>query len=185
MHQASERISTVRYANPTQEAALHPCAIRLRAVDFSVNLSHALQAEAERAALGAGDCELDLLEPDLGPPAAPCGDLSPDSPPTSESEPRPFHPSFVKVGPGKKNADKARRKGHRFIAKQQQPGRPRSSLSKKHAKPLHIKVDYDARSMPAAKGAFVSLRPKVRTEKEWTLDELLAAGFDEIKWDGW
>ncbi|KAG6379540.1 hypothetical protein JVT61DRAFT_10039 [Boletus reticuloceps] len=96
----------------------------------------------------------------------------------------PILPSTIRSGSGKKNADKARRQHKRQVAKKEQPGRPRSSFSKKCAKLPSIKVGYNVASPRTANGAFVSLLPKERSGREWSLDELIHRGFKEVKWDG-
>ena len=61
---------------------------------------------------------------------------------------------------------------------------PHSSSSKKFTKMSSITVDYDAVDLPAAKGAFVSLRQQCKANHEWALEELVDRGFKVITWDG-
>ena len=59
---------------------------------------------------------------------------------------------------GKQAVDKIRRQTKRALLQAQYTMIPRSSSSKKFTKMSSIMVDYDAVDLPAAKGAFVSLR---------------------------
>jgi hypothetical protein len=65
-------------------------------------------------------------------------------------------------------------------------GKVRSSLSKKWMQPHAIHVNWSAKLLPAAKGAFVGVRYHPHNQsKPWTLQELQEQGFRVIKWDGW
>jgi len=89
-----------------------------------------------------------------------------------------------KGGVGKKLADKAHRQAKCTAVKSTQPGQSCPSLFKKHPKPHAISVDFNAKSLSAAKGASVSLCQKSCSAKEWTLQELVDEGLKVVKWDG-
>jgi len=122
----------------------------------------ALTQDYDHAAPGAGDCEggsLNSTAP-FPPPLDDASAPAPLHPPSSHPNP------LQRKGGGKKGADKARRQIKRAAAKLTQPGRPRPSLSKRYPKPHAIPVDFNADSLPAAKGAFVNLWQKHCSAKE-------------------
>lgn len=101
--------------------------------------------------------------------------------------PDPFMPntdSPAQLPSGKKAADKLRRQKKRLERRAQYPSTPRFSNSKKYKHLEPIAVDFNARELAAAKGAFVSLRQRCSTSREWTLDELVASGLKVVEWDG-
>jgi len=150
------------------------------------SIETALTQEYDHAASGAGDCEGATLDttPPLLPPLSDTIAPRPSQSPSTHKNPS-GSKAFQRKGGAKKDADKARRQIKRAAVKLTQPGRPRPSLSKKHPKPGAIPVYFNANSLPAAKGAFVSLRQKTSSGKECTLQELVDEGLKVVEWDGW
>ena len=77
------------------------------------------------------------------------------------------------------------RRARQAEKKKNQPGIPRSSLSKKHAKPQDVPVHFNANNLQTAKGALVSQRQACKEPKKYTLEELVIEEFRVIDWDGW
>ncbi|KIJ69920.1 hypothetical protein HYDPIDRAFT_142656, partial [Hydnomerulius pinastri MD-312] len=154
--------------------------IQVQSFRLEPAMAQSIQREAEHAASGAGDCEGSLLDnsatlpPGFSAPTAsqPSFDLKPP-----QAVPHPIHER-------KKISDKIRRGSKRAKARKEQPGRPRSSQSKKYARPLSIVVNFNALKLATARGGFVSRRQRCERPGGWTLDELASKGFKVIEWDG-
>lgn len=143
-------------------------AIRLQAVQLERYIDDALQQEANHVVAGTSDYDGGSL----------------DSPHESPVDPAPASDPSGHRPSSKKEADKLRRKRIRAQQRAKYPGIPRPSLSKKHQAVGAISVDFNANDLPAAKGAFVSLRQRCDTSHEPTLDELVGCGFKVVEWDG-
>jgi hypothetical protein len=138
---------------------------RISVANFEGSVDAALRSEMEHALSGHSDHEVGSLE-DSSSVAAELPQRNDPLPSTRKAQ------------------ASARRRAKRYEKKQQQPGIPRSSSSKKHSKPQDVPVQFNAKNLRAAKGAFVSQRQTCKKSKEYVLEELFVEGFRVIDWDG-
>jgi len=141
--------------------------LRTGFAEFEGSVAAALRREMEHALSGYSDLEGGSLGDSIGA-ELPHSPMQRDDPHPSTRQARYF----------------ARRREKRAEKKTKHPGIPRPSLSKKHSKPDGVPVCFNAKSLRAAKGAFVSQRQPCKQPKECTLEELFVEGFKVIEWDG-
>lgn len=153
--------------------------IRVNSVRLERCIDDALERELEHVLSGQSDHETGTIRCSTAP-SLPAGTPGPVQAAVSE---RLLALQQAQALGGRTDYDRRRRAAKRLVQKVKSPTVPRYSSSNKYRGVRPLRVSFDAKDLPAAKGAFVSKCQKTGT-REYTLEELIADGFTVVEWDG-